>query len=405
MGELIVNNQTDSHLKVLAGSIREADEVWIAVAFFKETGFEQLKPELEYCLKKGGLVRAFCGLDYYLTEPNALRGLHSLLEHSDTSRLYLCHSNKYSYHPKVYCCVTGNEAVVLVGSANLTGGGLQKNVEVSVLESTSKESPFFRQVDEFFSKLESLKGTEEANEFSIGQYEGQYQIYKKRVQRAQKEAVKEIHSGFNLKHSEIGNYVQEYKKDEGRQHDWRRKTKNYEEARNELDALLSEDIDSRQKFMSHYEKLVGAAGEVKLWYSGSIFRQKNSIAPHYRTFIKMLCEVREKIEANAPGPEVFDVGLHYVKRISGLGVNVLTEVMNTYRPDRYAVLNNNPLASLKHFKFTEFPPPNTFKPDTYDRYNSLIKMFARTCGFQDLSQVDHFLDFVYWRHVKRKPHP
>ena len=34
-----------------------------------------------------------------------------------------------------------------------------------------------------------------------------------------------------------------------------------------------------------------------------------------------------------------------------------------------------------------------------------MENLAARCGFEDLSQVDHFMNYVYWKYVKGRPAP
>ena len=93
--------------------------------------------------------------------------------------------------------------------------------------------------------------------------------------------------------------------------------------------------------------------------------------------------------------------MQFVVKVKGLGVNVLTETLNTYSPNKCAVLNKNPLGSLSHLGFENFKRQESFNASDYEDYNGFIKEFAKSCEFKNLSQVDHFLNYIYWEHVKR----
>jgi hypothetical protein len=86
---------------------------------------------------------------------------------------------------------------------------------------------------------------------------------------------------------------------------------------------------------------------------------------------------------------------------SRFGVNLLTEVMHTFGPDRFVVLNKNPLATLKKFGCDPFPSSNSFTPEMYAQFNDIVAEVKTECGFQSMSQADHFLSYVYWA-VKNK---
>lgn len=99
---------------------------------------------------------------------------------------------------------------------------------------------------------------------------------------------------------------------------------------------------------------------------------------------------------------VFAVGIQHAVDIDGLGLNVLTEILNTYKPSKFAVLNRNPATSLAHLGFEEFKSfsKNSFTVEKYIRFNELIKEIADLCEFKELSEVDHFMNYVYWAYAK-----
>jgi HKD family nuclease len=394
--DIITNETSEKHLDTLRDLINKSEKILISVAFLKKSGLDLVITDLEVTLKKGAEVKIYCGLDFYFTEPDALREILILFNKYRTGKLYLYKSDN-AFHPKVYCFINRKTASILIGSANFTKGGFQDNIEVSTLETTTIGSSIYNKVNSFFKTVE--KYSVKANELEISQYKRKYDIIHKKLNKASREAEKEIKAITKLDISKIMKHLAEYKKDKDEQDNFKEKLSNYKKAKKILDEICDKSISSEKEFMDYYEKLVGKEGQHGLWHSGGLFRQKNRVASDYKTFIKMVREVRDNIGKSPK--EVFEIGLKYVKKVRGLGVNVLTEIMNTYDSKQFAVLNNNPLTSLKFFGFSKFPDPNNFKPDTYEIYNSLISEFMKVCGFKSMGQVDHFLNYIYWRYAKK----
>lgn len=104
--------------------LKEAEEIWIAVALMNEFGLSVVENAPEDC-KKNILV----GLDLP-TSPSVLHRLLSLKSDIIISKVFI--SNK-TFHPKVYIIrKKGNRFIAYVGSANATNGGLINNVELSL---------------------------------------------------------------------------------------------------------------------------------------------------------------------------------------------------------------------------------------------------------------------------------
>lgn len=109
----------------LLPKLKAADELWIAVGLINRGG-------LAFILDN---IPTNCALNFLLgvdlpTDPDALRKLNELqLKSNAKVRLF---TDKEFYHPKVYLTRSSNTFSALVGSANCTGGGLDKNVELTI---------------------------------------------------------------------------------------------------------------------------------------------------------------------------------------------------------------------------------------------------------------------------------
>ena len=128
----------------------------IVVAFAKNSGVLRIKDALERFRQRGSKVNVYVGVDLGGTSYEALT---ALLLHTDS--LNVVHSEKWqTFHSKIYQFVGNDKGLVIVGSQNLTGGGLWTNFESSVLIPVlgSSESGLALQkgVDDFIGELASL---------------------------------------------------------------------------------------------------------------------------------------------------------------------------------------------------------------------------------------------------------
>jgi HKD family nuclease len=393
----ITNENNYTHLNTFKELISKSEKILIAVAFLTESGLNLIQYDLETALKRGIDVKIFCGLNFYHTDPDALRKIFKLFEKYQNGKLYLYDSDNKIFHPKLYCFVSQESVYILIGSANFTSGGFQGNIEASLLVGATKDSDTYSKLFSFLKTIED--SVIEANELSISQYKRKYDIYSKGINKADKEAKKEIKKIIRLNVSDIKKYLIEYNKDKNQQNDLKTKFSNYEKAKEILNKICGK-VDSPDEFLNYFEELVGKKGQGPLWHSGGLHRHKKSIALKYKIVIKMVREIRSNIKK--PPKEVFKIGLKYLKKVKWLGVNILTEVMNTYNSQRFAVLNNNPLTSLKFFGYSEFPEQGKFNPDKYEDYNLLIAELMKMCKFQTMSQADHFLSYIYWKYAKQR---
>lgn len=393
-------NHDKNHSDIISKEFSSADQIVICVAFLRESGLSLVKDSLTKAIKKGASLRIIVGLDFYLTEPKALWDLFELCEGSKKTSLMLCTQDNATFHPKLYCWIKGDAATVIIGSANLTGGGLKSNVELSVLHNVPKDSVLVKQVHSFVRKVEGSNRVFPATRIGLSQYQRKFEIFTKKRKAAEKEAKDEVSKIYIFNEKKLGAYLSEYKSSKEEKADLKNKGENYKKARELLDSLIDNDISSKSKFIKIYEQLVGVKDNGSLWHSGGLFRSKNSVADNYKKFLILLKEVRKKI--NSLPEIVFEIGLQHALEINGLGLNVLTEILNTYKPSKFAVLNRNPATSLSHLGFEEFKSfsKKSFTVEKYMRFNSLIKELAGLCEFSELSEVDHFLNYVYWKYAK-----
>lgn len=128
--ELILQGLTKrTHSDVLAEmlSLKDVERVILSVAFVSESGVELIETLLKPLAKK---TTVFAGIRNDITSAQALRRLLALgvsLYAVDTgSRLLL-------FHPKLYLVRCKAVAQLSIGSANLTLGGMNNNIEAGVL--------------------------------------------------------------------------------------------------------------------------------------------------------------------------------------------------------------------------------------------------------------------------------
>lgn len=129
----------------------------IAVAFAKNSGVLRIKDSIESFRERGGKVNVYVGVDLGGTSYEALT---ALLLHTDS--LNVVHSEKgQTFHPKIYQFVGKDKGLVVVGSHNLTAGGLWTNFESSVLipldRPGASEVKLLEGLEEYIKNLALLK--------------------------------------------------------------------------------------------------------------------------------------------------------------------------------------------------------------------------------------------------------
>ena len=129
----------------------------IVVAFAKSSGVLRIKNSLENFRKRGGIVNAYVGVDLGVTSYEALTALLLC-----TDSLNVVHSeNGQTFHTKIYQFLGKEKGIIVVGSHNLTGGGLWTNFEssahISLDMSNPKDTEILRVQKDYFESLTSIK--------------------------------------------------------------------------------------------------------------------------------------------------------------------------------------------------------------------------------------------------------
>ncbi len=107
-----------------------------AVAWAKRGGVEAIRPTLEDFRARGGFVRGVVGISLGGTSKQAL-----LLLRAACDELFVFHEPGRTFHPKVYLTFGDRRARTLVGSNNLTSGGLSRNYEAAVVSDLDLDDP------------------------------------------------------------------------------------------------------------------------------------------------------------------------------------------------------------------------------------------------------------------------
>ena len=155
---------TANHAKALKAllALPNPTEVLVSVAFVKEPGLKSVESAIKPFASK---ARFFVGIRNDITSIQAVRRLLEMrvqLYAVDTGSRHII------FHPKLYLAASGSKATVIIGSANLTFGGLHNNIEVSTrmnLDLTNAADRKFR--DEVTSAFAEMVKTHPKHVFLI----------------------------------------------------------------------------------------------------------------------------------------------------------------------------------------------------------------------------------------------
>jgi len=169
----LLDNITHRVDSTLIPIIERASDVRIAAAYVSRSGLDLLEPAILSAVDSCASVEFLVGLDGIVTEPGALRWLLQLSMHHRHVSLY-CHVPKTPgvlYHPKLYLFRGDVWAAALVGSSNLTRGGLRANVEANALLEATPEDEVISGAYLAYAKLKFHPARVEPDEALVELYE------------------------------------------------------------------------------------------------------------------------------------------------------------------------------------------------------------------------------------------
>lgn len=154
----IIDNEGQNHLLDALRTLCEtASALELEVAFVTSSGVKKLLPSLRKVAARGG-VRILTGLYQSITEPAALRALIKV-QRQTKGKLTVKLARERDFHRKMYLARTKGTLQVIVGSSNLTMGGLISGGEINLRIGIPVTSPQALRLSKIF-KSDWKKGFE-----------------------------------------------------------------------------------------------------------------------------------------------------------------------------------------------------------------------------------------------------
>ena len=386
MLELITNSPTSSHLKTLEAILKDADEVCISVAFLKMSGVTKL----ERHFKKKIRFRILAGANFGITDPDALS---LLLDYSAGYNVqgYLNNlKSRINFHPKMYMVRSGNIGHLVIGSANLTGGGLETNHELSVYHRCSVNDPIWLKATAHFDACILPQHADVLSERIISIYRT---FYKK-----QQQATKDVKQFPDVADNLFYDFEQLKKRYDALdkvslEKEHKEKRDHYKEALAVLDRIASKS-HPQKKFEAMLEELVGKEKLPGLWYSNGMYRHKGDIFNQQAAFRKLIKSIKSNIGLSPA--LIYTEAKHITHQIKGAGPNFIGEIMMTYAPDKLANINRNPITVLIKEAHVDLKDHSSkFSGTDYQQYNEIVKEISLKLGLKDMLQADSFFNRIY----------
>lgn len=350
----------------LLANVKQASEIYIAVALCKSSSLDILKKA-----KSSSSIKIVTGT-YLPTPPDVLESLKKLYQ--ENARVYV--REKGVFHPKVYLFKIKESFVGYISSANLTQGGLSENVELSYkINNPSDCKKILEWFDCIFADASPITNT------FIKEYRTYFEKWKKKEELQQRD-FSNIHKKeveFFLKKKDL---VQHLKR-------WRNSPEYDGVCKERKQALI--DLKKALDYENDFKNIdidaflaIKALGNIRQSYKRNL---KTAIKDSsLQKLFRMLCDdtltTAQKYE--------YAKTTHYVY---GCGKNIITKVLAVHNPKKYFVWNNAIDDSLETFEFRCI----RYKEwDKYAEFCTFFKSIYEEVGIKDFAVLDYGLSEIKW---------
>lgn len=176
---------------IINQELQNAQSARIAIAFLKYSGIKVIEKSLDQCLKNNGSVEIIAGLDFKTTDPQSMHYLIQLQKSMPNLKFYCygdkdVNKNNIVFHPKIYLFQGKRETTGIVGSTNLTGGGLMTNFEANVIFKESKPL-YFSQLEAIYNSVKFTDSIFSPDEEYLAGYSDVYKAFLQNEENAIKD--------------------------------------------------------------------------------------------------------------------------------------------------------------------------------------------------------------------------
>jgi HKD family nuclease len=350
--------------KALISHLTKAEELWVAVGLMNLKGLDQIMNAVPLRCKLNFVV----GIDLP-TDPKALTKLLYMKRQAATNLLI-----EQFFHPKVYIIKSKGYFIAFVGSANCTLGGLEENIEMTLI---TEDQTVCRNLLEWFQKS-ILPASQPLTAEFIKDYEPKYANRIKR-RKKEKEEVKKIKQKEQQKIQANIKYRRKFISALTKI----RNSTNYQQYVLDRDSVLKDlrksldypnflNIDLKTFFSI---KQLGTI--VPIQVKGEILRNKKK----FSKLMKLLCNENISIT------ERVDQALDGKLSIRNVGEGFITKVLVIHQPKKYYLHNKAFTERLKPFGL-ELSRGVSFGVK-YEKTRDILNQILRETKIKDFAVLDY----------------
>ena len=315
-------------------AVAQATRISMATAFAKLSGWGMVSEALE---RSSAELRLVTGLDFCSTEPDLLQAWLKLQTERPCTSAYLA-MPKGTFHPKVLLVEKSGATFAIVGSGNLSEGGVQKNVECSVYVDDPSVIVALREWLDFISSPEA--GTVELRQSDIDLYRPKHKKFARALasaSRHQKQIEKRLtreHEATLTDWNGAVNAAKRYFASAKFEDDW---ANNWRPAIADIRKLVpAPEFDySAEAWRAFFAR----------WEFGHLIPILRDVA--FRRSATTKAGLRQLAASDGPTLQTLDDILNPDGRyyVSNVGVNLVSKIMAVNRPLQWPVFNG-PVANV-----------------------------------------------------------
>ena len=355
-----------------------AKEIKLATAFAHRSGWTLIK---EPILKSQANVFLLAGRDCYQTEPKLLKDwLELQLKTNHRVNAHLATDETF-FHPKVLVVSfeQSKRDFAVVGSGNLSEGGLSTNTECSLFIS---DGSAVKHVTNWFD-TEFKKGLE-LNSTLIAVYESDYKKNRdKRIALVKRDAetgkkLKAAGEATMASWQDATKAAKKYFASKG----FPRSYKDRQDGAKRIKDVLNAPEFNFDKFGWHLFYTVAPLGQLDERYRDRVWKNQQRLK-------KALRQLAKNPESALPRVLNRDGDLH----VPGAGLNTISKILASLFPKDWPVYNGRVPLALAKFGYRH--PRCATTAEKYLAYRNIMKRFAEACGTNgtrpDVLALDAFI--------------
>lgn len=353
--------------------IEEYSNISFAVAWIKNNKIYQ-----KLLKNKDKIQFSTVGIDFAGTDVNVLKDF----QNSNKVKIY---KGEYTFHPKIYVFYNGTKYKAIIGSANLTEGGMYNNDECAVLFTESDGvllDNVLEKLEDYFDKAKII------TDGIIETYSKEYEAIKENnnsiVKRLEPTKQKIDEAPYiDLKWGEVSEIIQQidFVDRSGMLNDIQEIFKKLDDSNIKFENL---ELDERRMIIGNskdvnnkYRAFGGLASGGKA--QQILLNQDDTKNTELRSIIEELDKIELLNEDNMCHPVSETIVRNIVKTVMGIegcGISTVTRLLAVKRPDLFLCVNDGNQNSIK--ELFGFRISGKYE---IDKYIKLLKMIYNTDYF------------------------